>query len=94
MVPRRGFLLGAGLSLLAAPALAQRVVRIPRAWLPTDIEVGRGLEPGSIHVDIEGTWLYLGLSPGVARRYKVAVGAAGRNFRGQARVGRKAEWPS
>ena len=42
MIPRRRFLLGAGASLLATPALAQRVVRIPREWLPTDIEVGRG----------------------------------------------------
>jgi len=94
MIPRRRFLLGAGASLLATPALAQRVVRIPREWLPTDIEVGRGLDPGGIHVDIGGTWLYLGLAPGVGRRYKIAVGAAGRNYQGRVHVGRKAEWPS
>ncbi len=29
-----------------------------------------------------------------ARRYKIAVGAAGRNFQGRTPVGRKAEWPA
>jgi len=84
----------AAASLLAAPALAQQVVRIPRDWLPTDVEVNPGLDAGIIHVDVAGTWLYFTLGPGLARRYKIAVGAAGRNFQGQARVARKAEWPS
>jgi lipoprotein-anchoring transpeptidase ErfK/SrfK len=47
-----------------------------------------------IHVDVAHTWLYLALVPSWARRYNIAVGAAGRNLGGQARVGRKAEWPS
>jgi len=79
---------------LAAPAvLAQNVYRFPYEWLPTEVPVNAGLAPGTIHVHVASTWLYLTLSDGVARRYKIAVGAAGRNFTGTARVGRKAEWP-
>ena len=78
----------------ALAAQEARVVEIPVEWLPTDIAVNPGLEPGVIHVDTAGTWLYLTLTDGLARRYKTAVGAAGRNFTGEARVGRKAEWPS
>jgi lipoprotein-anchoring transpeptidase ErfK/SrfK len=94
MTTRRRFLAAAAASLLAAPALAQQVVRIPRDWLPTDVEVGEGLPQGVIYVDVEGTWLYLGLGDGMGRRYKTAVGAPGRTFEGKAYVARKAEWPS
>lgn len=97
MLTRR-FLLAAAaasaLAPLAAPALAQQVVRFPREWLPTDVRLAQALPEGLIYVDVAGTWLYLGLPGGLARRYKTAVGAAGRNFSGEARVGRKAEWPS
>ena len=94
MTTRRRFLAVAAASLLAAPALAQpQVVRFPRDWIPTDVEVGASLPQGMIYVDMDGTWLYLGLGDGVGRRYKIAVGAPGRTFQGQAHVGRKAEWP-
>ena len=79
---------------IAMPAVARDVVRIPRDWLPTEVEVVPGLTPGAIHVDTADTWLYLILSDGLARRYKVAVGAAGRQFQGAAYVARKAEWPA
>ena len=91
---RRGFLAATGSSLLAAPAYAQTVVRIPHDYLPRDIEVPTDVTPGMIHVDTGGTWLYWVHAPGEARRYKVAVGAAGRAFDGMATVRRKAEWPS
>jgi lipoprotein-anchoring transpeptidase ErfK/SrfK len=94
MDTRRRFLAAAAASLLAAPAVARQVVHIPRDWLPADIEVNPALEPGVIHVDVEGTWLYLVTGPGVGRRYKIAVGAPGRNLQGETHVGRKAEWPS
>lgn len=94
MTTRRRFLAAAAASLLAAPAVAQQVVRIPRKWLPSEVEVGPSLPAGMIYVDVEDTWLYLGLGDGMARRYKVAVGAPGRSFQGQAYVARKAEWPS
>lgn len=91
---RRRFLSGVAASVLATPALAQTVVRIPRDWLPTEVGVQPELAGGVIHVDTQNTWLYYTLGQGRAMRYKIAVGAAGRNFRGEARVARKAEWPS
>jgi len=95
MQSRRTFLTTLTAATLAAPALlAQNVYRFPYEWLPTDIPVNPGLAPGIIHVHVAATWLYLTLGDGVARRYKTAVGAAGRNFTGSARVARKAEWPS
>ncbi len=94
MTTRRRFLAAAAASLLAAPAVAQQqVVRFPRDWLPTDMEVGASLPATTIYVDVEGTWLYLGLGDGMGRRYKIAVGAPGRTFQGEAYVARKAEWP-
>ena len=93
MITRRSLLAAAATAglALASPALAQKVKRIPRDWLPTDVEVKPGLPGGVIYVDIANTWLYFTLQDGVARRYKTAVSAAGRNFRGQARGGRKWE---
>jgi lipoprotein-anchoring transpeptidase ErfK/SrfK len=93
MTTRRQVLLAAAAGLLAAPALAQQVVRIPRDWLPTDVEIAPGVPPGLIHIDIADNWLFLTLADRLARRYKIAVGAEGRNFQGRAVVGRKAEWP-
>jgi lipoprotein-anchoring transpeptidase ErfK/SrfK len=94
MTTRRRFLAATAASLLATPALARQVVRIPRDWLPSDVAVRGDLPAGMIYVDTADTWLYLGLGDGQARRYKIAVGAPGRNFLGTAVVQRKAEWPS
>ncbi|EYD74638.1 hypothetical protein Rumeso_03934 [Rubellimicrobium mesophilum DSM 19309] len=93
MTTRRRFLAAAAASLLATPALAQQTVVFPRDWLPTDVEVGPSLPAGTIYVNVEDTWLYLGLGDGMGRRYKIAVGAPGRTFSGEATVARKAEWP-
>lgn len=94
MQNRRTFLTALTAATLAAPAvLAQTVFEFPAEWLPADIAINPGLAPGMIHVHIETNWLYLTLTDGYARRYKIAVGAAGRNFQGHARVARKAEWP-
>ncbi|TNC74178.1 L,D-transpeptidase [Rubellimicrobium roseum] len=94
MTTRRSFLAAAAASVLAAPALARDVVRIPPDWLPTDVDIAPGVPLGEIHVDVENTWLYWTIGEGRARRYKIAVGAPGRNFRGVATVARKVEWPS
>ena len=91
---RRGFLTGAAASLLASPAIAQSVYRIPREFMPRDVEVGAESTVNVIYVDTANTWLYHVYAPGMARRYKVAVGAAGRSFKGSAVIRRKEEWPS
>jgi lipoprotein-anchoring transpeptidase ErfK/SrfK len=79
---------------LASPAVAQTIVRIPREFLPTEVEVNAEVPAGIIHVNTAETRLVLTLGEGRAIRYRVAVGEAGRNFSGTATVARKAEWPS
>ncbi len=86
--------LAAGAAVLAAPAIAQETFRVPWAWRPRTISIGAGPTVGDIHVDTENTWLYLITGETEARRYKIAVGAAGRQFKGQALIRRRAEWPS
>ena len=99
MIDRRKLLLAGLAGAMAPPAAraetpAPRVVRIPRSFLPREVEVNPVLAAGEIHVDTAGTWLYWTLGDAKAMRYKIAVGAPGRNFEGAATVQRKAEWPS
>jgi len=49
---------------------------------------------GTIVVDPYARFLYHVLGNGEAMRYGVAVGQAGKNFQGNATVGRKQAWPS
>lgn len=49
---------------------------------------------GAILVDTAQRYLYVMEGEGKARRYGIAVGAAGRAWSGTARVGRKAKWPN
>lgn len=50
--------------------------------------------PGTIVVNTYERYLYLVEDGGYATRYGVAVGEAGLTLKGEATVGRKAEWPS
>lgn len=50
--------------------------------------------PGTLVIDPKNHFLYWVYAAGVARRYGVGVGKAGLTFRGAAKIGRKAEWPS
>jgi lipoprotein-anchoring transpeptidase ErfK/SrfK len=94
MMNRRTFVASAASTVLCTPAVAQTIVRIPRDYLPTEVEVNPDAPVGIIFVNTAQTRLYLTLGEGRAIRYKVAVGAAGRNFFGHATIARKAEWPS
>lgn len=49
--------------------------------------------PGTVVIDTENRFLYLVQGGGMALRYGIGVGKAGLEFEGEARVGRKAEWP-
>jgi lipoprotein-anchoring transpeptidase ErfK/SrfK len=50
--------------------------------------------PGTITIDTQNRYLYLSLADGRALRYGIGVGRPGFDWKGVARVGRKAEWPS
>ena len=51
-------------------------------------------KPGTVVVDTDKKYLYLVQNDGKAIRYGVTVGEEGLEFRGEAKVGRKAEWPT
>ncbi|WGD29527.1 L,D-transpeptidase [Ancylobacter sp. WKF20] len=51
-------------------------------------------KPGTIVVDTEKKYLYFVQDNGKAIRYGVTVGEEGLAFKGEAKVGRKAEWPT
>jgi lipoprotein-anchoring transpeptidase ErfK/SrfK len=51
-------------------------------------------KPGTIIIDTANKHLYLIESTSEALRYGIAVGAAGRSWKGQANVARKAKWPA
>ncbi len=53
-----------------------------------------GHAPGTIVIDTSKRYLYLVEEGGKARRYGIAVGAAGLQFRGTATIRSKREWPS
>jgi lipoprotein-anchoring transpeptidase ErfK/SrfK len=61
---------------------------------PVEVRVKRDLVPGQIIVLTASHQLYHILGQGRAIRYPVGVGREGLNFRGEAVIARKAEWPS
>ncbi|MEP1517072.1 MAG: L,D-transpeptidase, partial [Nitratireductor sp.] len=96
MFSRRSFLLGACAGLFVpVAASAHPTARNPALesrFTPQTVAFS-GYEPGTIVVDPRNYFLYLQLPGGRARRYGVGVGRAGLAFRGEATIGRKAEWP-
>jgi lipoprotein-anchoring transpeptidase ErfK/SrfK len=52
-----------------------------------------GYSPGTIVIDTSQRRLYLVETPFTARRYAIAVGREGLEFKGRAAVGDKQEWP-
>ncbi|ETD84163.1 L,D-transpeptidase [Rhodobacter capsulatus] len=85
----------------AAPAAASPAAVAPaKTWpiapqfYPTEVDVKPDLAVGSIIVVSDKFFLYHIIAPGKAMRYGVAVGRSELQFRGQATVARKVEWPS
>ena len=97
MISRRGLLFGLGAGLATScglPAYAHdEKYKLDEKFGPQTVRFS-GYEPGTIVVDPSNHFLYLQMGAGKARRYGVGVGRAGLAFRGQAKVGRKAKWPS
>ncbi len=99
MFTRRVFLAGAlgAVGLSAAPAWAHKRQKkqftLDPRFKPQVVQFS-GYAPGTLVVDARNHYLYYVLSESKARRYGVGVGRAGLAFKGTARVGRKAKWPS
>lgn len=100
MTTRRSFIAGAvssiGLALTGAfPAFAHHTkkFKLDPKYNPK-IVPHTGYKPGTIIVDTKRHYLYLQLRGGRARRYGIGVGKSGLAFKGNASIGRKAEWPS
>ena len=68
--------------------------RVDPRFEPQSVAFSGRYRPGTLVVDPRNHYLYLVEGRGRARRYGVGVGKAGLAFRGSARIGRKAEWPS
>jgi lipoprotein-anchoring transpeptidase ErfK/SrfK len=77
-------------------ALAQKDARQPfrvRSDFEPQSVSFPGYSPGTIVIDTGGRYLYLVESSSTARRYAIAVGREGLEFKGSAKVGDKQEWP-
>ena len=88
---------GLALPLIAAPSLVLAQNAAPAQadpYQPTEVPIREGFEVGSIVVVSDKFFLYHVIAPDRAIRYGVAVGQAELVWKGKARVGRKAEWPS
>ena len=97
MLTRRSFLAGAlgtaGLGVIPALAHTTKAFKLDPRFEPNIVRYS-GYEPGTLVVDTGNHYLYHVLSMSEARRYGVGVGRAGLAFKGAARIGRKAKWPS
>ncbi|MEM0900450.1 MAG: L,D-transpeptidase [Pseudomonadota bacterium] len=98
MITKRSFFLSAAAALAttSTPALAHHTKQYKqrvRDLAPRSVRFS-GYAVGTVVVDPRNHFLYLVESQGRARRYMVGVGRAGRAFKGSARIGRKAKWPS
>ena len=84
---------GLALPLIAVPSLALSQAKTDQ-YEPTEVPIREGFEVGSIVVVSDDFFLYHVIAPDRAVRYGVAVGQAELVWKGKARIGRKAEWPS
>ncbi|MBZ9858861.1 L,D-transpeptidase [Mesorhizobium sp. CA12] len=78
-------------SALAKKA-AKRPFKVKPEFVPQDVAF-TGYEPGTIVIDTSARRLYLVESFSTARRYAIAVGREGLQFKGTVAVGDKQEWP-
>ncbi|MGX5800305.1 L,D-transpeptidase [Bradyrhizobium sp. Arg314] len=71
---------------------AKRPFKVKPEYVPQDVAFS-GYEPGTIVIDTSARRLYLVESFSTARRYAIAVGREGLQFKGTVAVGDKQEWP-
>jgi lipoprotein-anchoring transpeptidase ErfK/SrfK len=80
----------------ALPGLAQEAregFAVPEHLQAVFVRIPRSYETGQIIVNLGKHVLYYVTEPGRAIRYGIGIGREGLNFRGEAVVGRKEEWP-
>ncbi|WP_366048884.1 L,D-transpeptidase [uncultured Bartonella sp.] len=65
---------------------------VPEKYRPQTVSFS-GYKPGTIVIDPKNYFLYLIESPTTARRYGIAVGKIGLQFKGSANIRFKREWP-
>lgn len=105
-ISRRGLVLGAmasvatGCASRSRPVVQQPVAPAPRAYQVDPrfrrqrVQYDGNERPGTIVVSVSDRYLYAVEEGGYATRYGVAVGEEGLTFKGKAKIGNKAEWPS
>ena len=71
---------------------SKKQFKVKSEFEPQDVAFP-GYQPGQIVVDTSARFLYLVESSTTARRYAIAVGREGLEFKGKAVVGDKQEWP-
>jgi lipoprotein-anchoring transpeptidase ErfK/SrfK len=76
------------------PVEAVDLSQLPPQYLRQEVPFETREQPGTVIVDPNNRFLYLVEGGGRALRYGVGVGKVEAfNFRGEAKIGRKAEWP-
>ncbi len=102
MINKREFMILSlsGFSAMQLPTLANahhsskyKNFKISKKYTPQTVRF-KGYRPGTIVVDTKNHFLYLVETRSKARRYGIGVGKAGLAFKGNAKIKRKAEWPS
>jgi len=78
----------------AHPLPAMPLDKIKPELRRTEVAYETSQKPGTVVIDTPARRLYYVLGDGKAVRYAISVGREGRELRGSAYVGRKAEWPS
>lgn len=71
---------------------AKKQFKVKPEFVPQDVEF-TGYDAGTIVIDTNARRLYLVESSSTARRYAIAVGRDGLQFKGTVAVGDKQEWP-
>ncbi|HEY4192053.1 MAG TPA: L,D-transpeptidase family protein [Mesorhizobium sp.] len=71
---------------------AKKPFKVKPEFVPQEVEF-RGYDAGTIVIDTGARRLYLVESSSTARRYAIAVGKEGLQFKGTVAVGDKQEWP-
>lgn len=75
------------------PLDAIDISKVDQRYLRQRVAYATHEPPGTIVIDAQNRFLYLVQDGGMAMRYGIGVGKAGLEFEGEARIGRKAEWP-